>query len=152
LKVAANPSNGTPAIAVHAQTMRAIGQPEPISEAAARLLGVLGIAAIAVVHILDAADTYQSTRYIFWLYMAIIVGAIPIAGVLLHVASPRAWLGAAALASGPLVGYVLSRSIGLPADSGDIGNWLDTLGMVSLFVEVSVLSLSLARLALHRRA
>ncbi|MFZ0041515.1 MAG: hypothetical protein WAK93_09425 [Solirubrobacteraceae bacterium] len=136
---------------------RSAGQPElpsPISEATARLLGSLGIAAIAVIHILDAPGTYQSpgTRYIFWLYMAVIVGAIPVIGLLLHWPSRLAWAAAAALALGPLVGYVVSRSIGLPGDPDDVGNWLDTLGMVSLFVEVSVLGLSLTRLALYERA
>jgi hypothetical protein len=126
--------------------------PAPISEATARLLGVLGIVAIAVIHILDAAGTYQGTRYIFWLYMAVIVGAIPVALLLLHWRSPLAWVGAAALALGPLVGYLLSRSIGLPGDADDVGNWLDTLGMVSLFVESGVLALSLTRLALSRRS
>ena len=33
---------------------------------------------------------------------------------------------------------------------GDVGNWLDTLGMISLFIELSVISLGLTRLALHR--
>lgn len=123
----------------------------PISEANARLLGAVGIAGIAVVHILDAAGTYQSTHYIFWLYMAIIAGAIPIAGLLMHWTSPLAWLGAVLLAAGPFAGYIVSRSIGLPGDSPDVGNWLDTLGMVSMFIELSVISRGLTRLALHRR-
>jgi hypothetical protein len=123
----------------------------PISEANARLLGAVGVAGIAVVHILDAGGTYQGTRYIFWLYMAVIAGAIPIAGLLMHWNSPLAWLGAVLLAAGPFAGYVVSRSIGLPGDSPDIGNWLDTLGMISLFIELSVISLGLTRLALYRR-
>jgi hypothetical protein len=128
------------------------GLPGPISEATARLLGVFGVAAIAIVHILDAAGTYQSTRYIFWLYMAVIVGAIPVIGLLLHWASRLAWAGAAALALGPLVGYLLSRTVGLPGDAPDVGNWLDTLGMVSLFVEITVVGLSVTRLFLGGRA
>jgi hypothetical protein len=28
----------------------------------------------------------------------------------------------------PLLGYLLTRSVGLPGDSGDIGNWLDSPG------------------------
>jgi hypothetical protein len=59
--------------------------------------------------------------------------------------------GPAVLAAGPLLGYLLSRSIGLPGDSDDIGNWLDPLGMASMFVEVAVLSLSLARLGVGAR-
>jgi hypothetical protein len=124
----------------------------PLSENNARLLGAVAIAGIAVVHILDAAGTYGSTRYIFWLYMAVIVGAIPVAVLLMHWPSPLAWAAAALLAAGPLVGYLLSRSVGLPGDSPDIGNWLDTLGMVSLFIEVSLVALSLTRIGLYLRA
>jgi hypothetical protein len=121
-------------------------QAAPVSEQAARLLAVVGMAGIAVIHILDAPDTFEGVKYIFWLYIAIIVGAIPISLLLLQWSSRLAWIGPALLAAGPLIGYLLTRSVGLPGDSGDIGNWLDSLGLASMFVETAVLSLSLARL------
>ena len=126
--------------------------PGPISEPAARLIAVLGIAAIAVIHILDAPGAFDGARYIFWLYMAIVVGAVPISLVMLHWSSPLAWLGTAALATGPLLGYLLTRSVGLPGDTGDIGNWLTSLGIASMFAEAGVLSLALTRLGLAWRA
>jgi hypothetical protein len=79
------------------------------------------------------------------------VGAIPISLLLLQWSSRLAWIGPALLAAGPLLGYLLTRSVGLPGDSGDIGNWLDSLGLASMFVEAAVLSLSLARLGMGRR-
>jgi hypothetical protein len=121
--------------------------PIVISEAAARVLGVLGIAGIAVIHILDAVRTFADSRYIFWLYMAIVIGAVPISLLLLHWSSALAWVGVAALAVGPLLGCLLTRTVGLPGDSADVGNWLDTLGLASLFVESSVLCLAITRLA-----
>jgi hypothetical protein len=120
----------------------------PVSEQAARLLAVVGMAGIAVIHILDAPDTFEGVKYIFWLYIAIIVGAIPISLLLLQWSSRLAWIGPALLAAGPLIGYLLTRSVGLPGDSGDIGNWLDSLGLASMFVEAAVLSLSVARLGM----
>lgn len=123
----------------------------PVNEPSARLLAVVGITAIAVIHILDAVGTFSDVRYIFWLYMAIVIGAIPVSLALLHWASPLAWIGVAALAAGPLLGYVLTRSVGLPGDSGDIGNWLDTLGLASMFVEAGVLSLALTRMTMGLR-
>lgn len=126
-------------------------QAAPVSEQAARLLAVVGIAGIAVIHILDAPDTFTGVKYIFWLYIAVIVGAIPISLLLLQWSSRLAWIGPALLAIGPLIGYLLTRSVGLPGDSSDIGNWLDSLGLASMFVEVAVLSLSLARLEMGRR-
>jgi hypothetical protein len=123
----------------------------PVSEQAARLLAVVGLAGIAVIHVLDAPDTFDGVKYIFWLYIAIIVGAIPFSLLLLQWSSRLAWVGPALLAAGPLVGYLLTRSVGLPGDSGDIGNWLDSLGLASMFVEAAVLSLSLARLGVGDR-
>lgn len=125
--------------------------PVVVSESSARLLGVLGMAAIAVIHILDAAGTFADSRYIFWLYMAIVVGVVPISLLLLHWRSPLAWTGVAALAAGPLLGYVLTRTVGLPGDGADIGNWLDTLGLASLFVESGVLALAVTRVVLAGR-
>jgi hypothetical protein len=126
-------------------------QAAPVSEQAARLLAVVGVAGIAVIHILDAPGTFTGVKYIFWLYIAIIVGAVPISLLLLQWSSRLAWIAPALLAIGPLIGYLLTRSVGLPGDSSDIGNWLDSLGLASMFVEVAVLSLSLARLGMGRR-
>jgi hypothetical protein len=67
---------------------------------------------------------------------------------LLHWSSPLAWAAAAAVAAGPLVAYLWSRSIGLPGDAPDIGNWLCTLGIAALFAESSLLALSTTRLTL----
>jgi hypothetical protein len=120
--------------------------PAPVSEPAARMLGVLALAAIAVIHILDAPGTFGETRYVFWLYIAIVAGTIPASLALLQWSSRRAWVGAAAIAAGPLAGYLLTRSVGLPGDSGDIGNWLDSLGLASMFVETGLLSLAAVRL------
>ncbi len=67
------------------------------------------------------------------------------------------WLGWAAgllLGLGPLAGYVASRTVGLPGDRGDVGNWGYWVGTVSLFVEAALVMLSLTMLLgwLARRA
>lgn len=119
-----------------------------VAEPTARVLGGIGLAGIAVIHILDAPDAYASARYVFWLYVALVAVAVPMIGVLLHSRSPLVWAATAALAAGPLVGYLLSRSVGLPGDTEEIGNWINPLGMASLFVEAALIGLSLTRLRL----
>ena len=124
--------------------------PTTLSANTARLLGAAIVLAIGLIHILDAASTYYSTRWLFWAYMALIATSVPVALLLLHSASPLAWIAAAAIATGPLVGYLWSRAIGLPGDAPDIGNWLCTLGMAALFVETTLLGLSATRLMVER--
>jgi hypothetical protein len=144
-------SNGTGVLTVAPPRELGNEPPVAISETTARLLGAAAVVAIGVIHILDAAGTYHSTRWIFWAYMALIVASVPVALVLLHSASPLAWAAAAGIAGGPLVGYLWSRSIGLPGDAADVGNWLCTLGMTALFVETMLLSLSATRITIRRR-
>ncbi len=126
--------------------------PAPISESTARVLGVFGLLVIGLIHILDAVGTYQSTRWIFWAYLALIVAAVPVALSLLQWASSLAWAAAAAIAIAPLAGYVWSRTVGLPGDAPDVGNWLCTLGMASLFIESWLLALSVTRFGRRRRS
>ena len=124
--------------------------PITLSANTARLLGAAIVLAIGLIHILDAASIYYSTRWLFWAYMALIAASVPVALILLHSTSPLAWIAAAAIATGPLVGYLWSRAVGLPGDAPDIGNWLCTLGMAALFVETTLLGLSATRLVVER--
>ena len=124
--------------------------PITLSANTARLLGAAIVLAIGLIHILDAASIYYSTRWLFWAYMALIAASVPVALLLLNSASRLAWAAAAGLAAGPFVAYLWSRSVGLPGDAPDIGNWLCTLGMAALFVEAVLLGLSATRLLLAR--
>jgi hypothetical protein len=56
------------------------------------------------------------------------------------------------LSSSPFIGYVLSRTTGLPGAMGDIGNWTEPLGLASLYVEAGVFALALYGLARLRPA
>jgi hypothetical protein len=51
------------------------------------------------------------------------------------------WAAATILPALVIVGYVLSRTTGLPHSSDDVGNWSEPLGMASLFVEGSLVTL-----------
>ena len=144
--------NGVRVLAVAPPRSAEAPLPQPIGESTARILGAVAIVGIGLIHILDAAGTYHCTRWIFWAYLALIVAAIPVALCLLHWSSPLAWMGAAGLAAGPFAAYLWSRSVGLPGDAPDIGNWLCTLGMAALFVEASLLALSATRLTVSTRS
>jgi len=128
----------------------------PRADAAVRVVargaGAVGLAAIGLIHLLDAPGKRNETPYLFWLYLALIAGCLVGAALLVRAHSRLAWTTAAILGASPFIGYVLDRTTGLPGAMGDIGNWTEPLGMASLYVEVCVVALSLYGLALLRRA
>jgi hypothetical protein len=118
-----------------------------VTEIAARATVAVGLAGIALIHLLDSIGKWSETRYLFWMYVALMVGSLVMAAAVLFSRARLVWAGAGALAAGALVGYVLSRTTGLPNATGDIGNWTEPLGLASLFVEGAVVAVSGAALA-----
>ena len=126
---------------------------EIVRDAIVRSVAVVGLAGVALIHVLDAHDTFVATPYKGWLYVGLIVGSLTAAGALVRRSDPRAWAGAAALSVGAILAFVYSRTVGMPASADDIGNWTEPLGLASLFVEAAVAAVALERLtALAPRA
>src|SRR3954466_658771 len=109
---------------------------------AGRAVGIVGLLGIALIHLLDSIGKYGETRYLFWMYIALMAGSLAVAGALLHFRDRRVWLAGLGLAVSAIAGYVLSRTTGLPGAHGDVGNWTEPLGLASLFVEGSVAAVS----------
>jgi hypothetical protein len=132
------------------------------SEVAAPAITVQGVGAllalaVAAVHIADqgAIGTLADPGWVGWGYRLIEVGGVLTAlALLLRPARWGAfpWMAAALLAIGPLLGYLTSRTLGLPGDTGDIGNWGDWVGTVSLAVESALILLSAGMLTSYFRA
>ncbi len=116
----------------------------------ARGVTVVGLAGVGLVHVLDSVDTFHETRWLFWLYMALVVGSVLVAGLVLQ-GHRSAWALVALVALAPLVGYVVSRTVGLPGDSDDKGNWTEPLGLASLWIEVGLLAVAGWAVALTAR-
>ena len=123
-------------------------------------VGALLALAIAAVHVADqgGVTVLNSPSWIGWGYRAIEVGGVLTALALL-VPRPRwlgpAWLGWAAgvlLGAGPFIAYVASRTVGVPGDPSDVGNWGYWVGTVSLFIEAALVLLSVSMLRAERSA
>src|SRR3954452_21256871 len=95
----------------------------------ARLLTIIGLAGIGVIHLLDSVDTFHETRWLFWAYVGLMAATIVVGGALLHRPTTRWFEAAGLLALTPMIGFVLSRTPGLPGSDDDIGNWTDPLGL-----------------------
>ncbi|MDQ1504009.1 MAG: hypothetical protein QOD57_1736 [Actinomycetota bacterium] len=116
----------------------------PIFEA----LTIVGLIGIAWIHLLDLAGKMEETPYLGWAYIGLIAGCA-VAVVLLARRDHRGFVLGGGLAAATFAAYVLSRTTGLPAATSDIGNWTETLGVLSLIAEGAVVVLSAA--ALSRR-
>jgi hypothetical protein len=113
-----------------------------LRDGVARAAAVVALAGVGLIHLLDIPGKFQDTPYMGWMYVGLIAGSILTAGALIRGSDSRAWLAAALLPLGAIVGYALSRTVGLPQAMDDIGNWGEPLGMASLFVEGSLVALS----------
>lgn len=120
-------------------------------EVGARALTAAGLFGIGLIHLLDSIGKYSETRYLFWMYIGLILGSLAVAAAVLHSRNRLVWLAAAGLAASALVGYIVNRTVGMPNATGDIGNWTEPLGLASLFVEAVVILVSLYGFAMSRR-
>jgi hypothetical protein len=108
---------------------------------------VVALAGVALIHLLDLPGKFGETPYLGWMYVGLIISCVVVGAGLIHSGSRKAWAGTAALSLAVLIGFVLSRTTGLPNATGDIGNWGEPLGIASMFVEGALLMLSAAVLA-----
>ena len=146
-----------------------VGASGAAPEFAVRFTGALLAVAVAAVHVADQGGitAMASPAWIGWGYRLVEIGGIVTALILLLPAPARpgpvrigpvrlgpAWLGPASLGwvagvllgAGPFIGYLASRSVGVPGDPGDIGNWGYWVGTVSLLVEAALVMLSVGML------
>jgi hypothetical protein len=102
--------------------------------------------AIGLIHLLDLPGKWEETRWMGVAYLGLIAAAVVAADLALRTTLGRLpLLIAAGVAAGPMIGFILTRTTGLPDATGDIGNWLEPLGLASLFVEgVTVLLCAIA--------
>src|SRR5947209_15671854 len=118
-----------------------------VREIGARAVIACGLVGIGLIHLLDSIGKYSETRYVFWMYIALIVGCLVTAVAVLFTRARAVFLAAAGLAASAAVGFIISRTVGLPNATGDIGNWTEPLGLASLFVEGAVVAIALAAYA-----
>jgi len=77
--------------------MNATQLPQAVRDGIVRGLTIVGLAGIALIHLLDAAGRFEAAPYLGWMYVALILGCIAIAGSIPH-AGPRPVTSRAVLA------------------------------------------------------
>ncbi len=104
------------------------------------LAGIAGLGAIIAIHTSELSSKTDETSYLGFGYMLLVAAGL-VAIVLMSHRDRRGWMLAGALSTATIVGFVLTRTTGLPGAHGDIGNWGETLAVWSLLAEGFVVAL-----------
>lgn len=130
---------------------------EPHRHILPRLAGAVLALGVAYIHVTDQggfpgdkAPTYVGIGYYLLEAAAVVLALGLLVGLGRH--TVKAWALAAGVAVGPLVGFIWSRSIGMPDYTDDRGNWTEPIGVASLVVEGLLLVIATLVLARSRRA
>jgi len=116
----------------------------PMIALSRRIAVGLGLATVAAIHILDLPGKLAETPYLGVIYIVLIIAAFVLTERLFVVGSRLDFIAAAALSAAVIVAFTINRTVGMPGATGDIGNWLEPLGLLSLVVEAFVLWQSIA--------
>jgi len=101
--------------------------------------GVALILVTGAIHWIDAPSSFGDATYKGLLFLANGIAAIIAAFGIQRGERTWGWGLAVLVAGGALVGYVISRTVGLPGLPPDV--WLEPLGILSLMVEAAFIVL-----------
>ncbi|MGH3472776.1 MAG: hypothetical protein ACRDPG_12145 [Nocardioidaceae bacterium] len=110
----------------------------------------LAIAA-GMAHVPVTPAHLQEAPYIGVLFILLTVACVLLATALLISDVPLVWLSLGGVCLLAVIGYAVSRTIGLPMMADDIGNWGEPLGIVSIATETLVVMLAAVTLRQRRR-
>jgi hypothetical protein len=94
--------------------------------------GIVLMLLTGIIHFYDAPDAFEEVAYKGVLFVLNGIGALIAAYGIFRGAS-WGWLFGLLMAGGAIVGYVISRTVGMPGLPVD--PWLEPLGVLSLVVE-----------------
>src|SRR5258705_8475328 len=96
-------------------------------EIVTRSVAAVGLAGIALIHLLASLGKFQETPYMGWMYVGLMLACVAVAAALVRANAQEAWLASIALPASAIVGFTLTRTVGLPQAHDDIGNWSEPL-------------------------
>ena len=107
--------------------------------------GILLILATGLIHFIEAPDGFEEAAYKGWLFCANGFGATIAAINIYRGKQSLGWILGLVIAAGSIIGYIASRTIGLPQIPAEPDAWLEPLGVASLIVEGLFIVLFLGR-------
>ena len=103
--------------------------------------GISLIVIVGLIHLINSPGDLEEGSYTGLLYLANFVGAI-LAAIGIYRGRSWGWGLGALVSVGAFVGYVISRTVGLPGLPVET-EWLEPLGVLSLIVEALFVGLYL---------
>ena len=98
--------------------------------------GIIFIGATGLIHWMDAPDALKEMAYKGILFLLNGLGAMVSAVGIYRGARSWGWGLGIVVALGALVGYIASRTVGMPGLPAEPDAWLEPLGVASMVVEV----------------
>jgi len=105
------------------------------------MIGIGLLAATIAIHTTELSGKIGETMYLGAGYVVLIAASI-VSIVLIAQHDRRGWLFGLITCAATLIGFTLTRTIGLPGATGDIGNWGETIAVWSLVSEVGFVGLA----------
>jgi hypothetical protein len=121
-----------------------------VDEAITRTVAIAALGGIALIHVLQSPAAFREEGYLGALFLAAVVGSVLLAATLTRTSDTRVVAAAGALAGLILIGYILSRTSGLPGATDDVGEWTEPLGLASMVVEGLLVCLAAGVMATSR--
>jgi hypothetical protein len=127
------------------------GLSDAINDGLARTVGIAGLGGIALIHVLQLPEAFAEAAYLGGMFIAAIVAAVVLAAIVTRTSDRHVWAATGVLPALILLGYVLSRTSGLPDATNDVGEWSEPLGLASLVVESLLVCLTVGVLMPRRQ-
>jgi hypothetical protein len=108
-----------------------------------RAIGVVTLVGIGAMHFLQIVPTFEATPALGVAYGMFIAACLGVAAWLVTADDRDAWVAAALVCVAALIGYAFTRVLSTPFDNQDVGNWACMLGLAALFVESTMVALSI---------
>ena len=126
--------------------MPSITNPALSADPAVRGAAATGLVTVGVIHALEIPGQLAFAAWLTAGFFLLAVAA-PLLGLWLLIRPGwRSWLAGGLASAGALAGYILTRSVAVPGDATDRGNWLEPLGLAAIMIEL--MTAILAALAL----
>lgn len=109
--------------------------------------GIVLILATGVIHFIEAPDSFDDATYKGILFVLNGIGALIAAVGIYRGVKSWGWTLGLLVAAGALIGYIISRTVGLPGLEAEPDAWFEPMGVASLLVETLFTALAVWVLA-----